>query len=151
MYELSNSHRDTDKERKLEKEAKCLCGSLSSKAEGGEPTLSIVCNCVNCQRRTGSPFAAINYFQDAQITGQSGAHKILEFKSDSGNTNKTFFCPDCGTTLFFKLDLFGGQTGIASGCFTDPVSPEPTMAVWTRSKYRCVEFPEHWHSLETQP
>lgn len=133
----------------MERQAKCLCGQLKVTVRG-EPALSMVCNCTNCQRRTGSVFGAITYFHDTQVIQQSGQALSYRFKVDSGNTNQTFFCPECGTTVYFKADMFNGQTGIAAGCFNDPDLPEPGLAVWTNSKTKWVNFPEGWHDLPEQ-
>ena len=133
----------------MKREATCLCGQLSLCVEG-EPTLSMVCNCTNCQRRTGSAFGTITYFADSQVIEQKGKTKNHRFKVDSGNTNTTSFCPNCGTTVFFKAEMFQGQTGIASGCFRESERPEPRLAAWTRSKCQWVEFPEHWPRLAKQ-
>ncbi|TDG13436.1 GFA family protein [Seongchinamella unica] len=133
----------------MKQQAKCLCGKVSITVSG-KPELSIVCNCTNCQRRTGSPFAAILYFPDNQVVAQSGETKSYQFRVESGNTNTTFFCPDCGSTVFFRVDLFQGQTGIAAGCFNDPDIPMPAASAWTKSKYRWVQFPEDLLLLEKQ-
>ena len=37
--------------------ARCCCGSLRTEATG-EPALVAACHCMECQRRTGSPFGA---------------------------------------------------------------------------------------------
>ncbi|MBZ2168033.1 MULTISPECIES: GFA family protein [Marinobacter] len=133
----------------MEREARCLCGSLTIWVSGN-PSFSIACNCINCQRRTGSSFGTLAYFKDDQVLEQKGEFKKFQFQSDSGRTNTTHFCPECGSTVFFKAEAFKGMTGVAAGCFPSPDIPEPTMAVWTRSKHSWVEFPEHWTSMEQQ-
>lgn len=133
----------------MERVARCLCGALSIRVKG-DPIISLACNCTNCQRRTGSAFGAVTYFEADQVVEIDGAHKSFNFKVDSGNTNTTSFCPRCGSTVFFKTELFAGKTGIAAGCFNDPSIPEPTVAAWTKSKYNWMEFPDHWYSLEQQ-
>lgn len=133
----------------MERTAKCLCGGLSIKIKG-EPTISMACNCTNCQRRTGSAFGAITYFKDSQVVELEGEHNTFSFKVDSGNTNTTSFCPKCGSTVFFKTEIFKGQTGIAAGCFNDPDIPEPTVNAWTQSKYKWLNLPKHWYAMEKQ-
>lgn len=133
----------------MNREARCLCGNLRIKVEGA-PMLPLACNCTNCQRRTGSAFGLISYFSDSQIVSVRGDYQTFQFKVDNGNTNTTSFCPKCGSTVFFKAEMFKGKTGIAMGCFTDSEMPEPALAVWTRSKHRWVVFPEHWQAMEQQ-
>ena len=52
------------------------------------------------------------------------------------------FCPECGSTVFWKLDLFPDRIGMAAGAFADPAFPAPHVAVWTEHKYRWVPLPE---------
>ena len=129
--------------------ARCVCGELSINVYG-EPKLSVACNCVNCQRRTGSVYGVAAYFDNDSITEQAGNPSQYQGKSDSGNNITTSFCSKCGSTVFWEAELFNGLTGVAVGCFTDPNFPEPSATVWTKSKYEWVEFPEHWHSMEKQ-
>ena len=127
--------------RESEREARCLCGQVSVKTRG-EPVISLACNCKNCQRRSGSPFGSIVYLKDDQVIEQVGAVESYRFKLDNGNTNETFFCPDCGATVYMKPELFAGMTGIGTGSFCDPELPGPVMSVWSKSKYDWVTFPD---------
>lgn len=133
----------------MKRTAKCLCGQLHITVQE-DPAISMACNCTNCQRRTGSAFGAITYFKNSQVVDISGEVKQYSFEVDSGNTNTTSFCPHCGSTVFFKADLFPGMTGIAAGCFNDPNLPEPTFNAWTQSKYKWMNLPQHWHAMEKQ-
>lgn len=133
----------------MKRSAKCLCGNLSIMLEG-DPAISIACNCTNCQRRSGSPFGTISYFKDSQVLEASGKLSQFSLKVESGNTNTTHFCPQCGSTVFFKAELFPGMTGVSAGCFNDPELPEPSFNTWTKSKYKWVTLPEHWHAMEKQ-
>lgn len=133
----------------MEREAKCLCGSVKIRVTG-EPALSVACNCTNCQRRTGSPFGTMLYYSQAQVLKQTGETRSYAFEVASGNTNTCFFCPTCGSSVFFNTGMFAGQVGIAAGCFNDPDIAAPVVSVWERSKYRWVQFPEQLACLEKQ-
>jgi len=133
----------------MEREAKCACGELSIKVQGN-PKLSLVCNCTNCQRRTGSTFGAGAYFENRQILEKKGLPNNFQGKSDSGNNITTSFCTNCGSTVFWEADIFKGMTAIAIGCFAEPDFPEPSVSVWNQSKHKWVEFPEHWHKMAKQ-
>ena len=133
----------------MDRTAKCLCGEVSIRVDG-EPKLTFACNCTNCQRRTGSVFGTVAYFADNQVIEKTGEPKPYRFSTDSGNSITTAFCSNCGSTVHWQADLFKGMTGIAAGCFNDPSFPEPSAAVWTRSQYQWVDFPDHWHRMEKQ-
>ena len=46
--------------------AHCCRGSLRAEATG-EPVLVAACHCIECQRRTGSPFGVSAYFPKGQV------------------------------------------------------------------------------------
>jgi len=77
--------------------ATCRCGQLTATATGTPVRIS-VCHCLNCQKRSGSAFAAQVRFSADQvvITGQS---KSFEKVADSGNRAIYHFCPDCGSDV----------------------------------------------------
>ena len=47
--------------------AECQCGQLRVDVSG-EPIRVSVCHCLNCQRRSGSAFAAQARFEDKDVT-----------------------------------------------------------------------------------
>jgi hypothetical protein len=77
----------------------------------------------------------------------SGTVKSWRRSADSGRWLENHFCPDCGTNLYWTLEMRPEHVGVAYGCFTTPV-PEPIRAIWTEQKYGWVEFPESWSSYE---
>ena len=46
--------------------AHCCCGSLRAEVNG-EPVLVHVCNCTECQRRTGSVFGVSSLFPKTEV------------------------------------------------------------------------------------
>lgn len=125
--------------------AECQCGQLVVESDG-DPDFVIACNCQACQKRTGSPFGAGMYFQrkDLKISGES---KLWSRKADSGRDIGNHFCPNCGTSLYWTLELRPDHMGVAYGCFTTPV-PEPKRVVWAEEKHGWVRFPEGIETLQ---
>jgi hypothetical protein len=50
------------------------------------------------------------------------------------------FCPTCGTTVYWELDLRPNWVGLAVGAFGDTGFPTPTRSVWERSRHAWVAF-----------
>jgi hypothetical protein len=67
---------------------------------------------------------------------------VVTRSSDAGRRVNLAFCPECGSTAFWELDLFPDRIGIAAGAFAAPAFPAPHVAVWTEHKYRWVPVPE---------
>lgn len=104
--------------------ARCCCGACSIEVEGA-PLMNAICHCGNCKRRTGSAFGWSTYFADEQVVGRSG--DVCCYEIGDGRQQR-FFCAACGTTLYWKIAAQPGRTGIAGGCFVDPLPP-PTRNV----------------------
>ena len=128
-----------------EHRARCQCGALMVEATQ-EPDLVVACNCVACQRRTGSPFGVSGFFLKSSIT-VSGDYKTWDRVAESGRNLTSHFCPLCGTNVFWTLDMRPDHVAVAAGCFETKL-PEPARAIWTESKHDWVEFPDHWPQHE---
>ncbi len=120
--------------------ATCVCGQLRAICEGDPPRVSL-CNCTHCQRRTVSPYGVGAYFEQEQVTIE-GVFKRFRRSSDAGRSVDMAFCPDCGSTVFWELEMMPGRIAVAAGAFADPDFPAPQVAVWTENKYRWVPLPE---------
>ena len=102
----------------MERKAQCQCGSLLA-ITSGEPIRVSVCHCITCQQRTGSVFAANCYFEKSFVRIEGGA-KSYARSAESGREVRNFFCPDCGTTLYWEADAAPDVYGMAVGAFKIP-------------------------------
>lgn len=123
--------------------AACACGALTITLKG-EPELVSSCSCLECQKRTGSVFGVSAFFQKDQIGSTTGTPGVFKRGSDAGRTLAMNFCPDCGTTVYWELDMAPNHVAVAVGCFADPDFPSPTRTVWHSRKHHWVEFPDHF-------
>jgi hypothetical protein len=132
--------------------AQCCCGALNVEAEG-EPIAVIACHCRECQRRTGSPFGVGAYFDKRQIRA-SGRSRVYQRDGQEGRKLQIHFCPNCGTSLYWGLDLRPDWIGVAVGAFTDSDFPAPTRSVWEESRHGWVAFahdPQHFERQFVRP
>ena len=119
--------------------AACSCGQLNLTCVG-EPVRVGLCNCIECQRRTGSVFGNAARFERQQITSISGNSTRYKRTSDSGNSVTFRFCPICGSTVYWELEGFPGLIAVAVGSFADPAFPAPERTIWERTRHRWVEL-----------
>jgi hypothetical protein len=129
--------------------ASCSCSAFTVECLG-EPVRIGACHCTECQRRTGSVFGVAAYFPRDQVTF-SGARKDYARGSDTGRRITNHFCPECGSTVAWDLELFPDLVAVAAGCFADPHLGAPQRGVWAKYKHDWVQFPESIPLLETQP
>ena len=119
--------------------ASCRCGQLTV-AANGKPTRVSVCHCLNCQKRSGSAFAAQVRFPAEQVA-IDGQSKSFEKVADSGNRATFHFCPDCGSDVHYEINgKFDGQVAIPLGAFDDPYFVTPTVSVWEERQHEWVEI-----------
>jgi hypothetical protein len=127
-------------------QARCSCGVVVLTLNGA-PEMTIACHCLDCQRRTGSPFGVGAYYQ-AERVEISGTSREFARSTASGGTMRNYFCELCGATVYWRAEKFKGMIGIAVGAIADPGYPSPDRSVWEQSKHHWVEIaPAHEHRL----
>jgi hypothetical protein len=118
--------------------ATCRCGQLKASCEG-EPVRVSVCHCLECQKRSGSAFAAQARWADEDIT-VTGEAKVWERVADSGHRVTYRFCPDCGSTVTYQIEGWPGVTAVPLGAFADPDFPAPKFSVYEDRKHAWVDI-----------
>jgi hypothetical protein len=98
------------------------------------------CHCLECQRRTGSPFGIAAFFE-ANSTEIVGSSCVYQRRSDSGFTVTLHFCGTCGSTVFWYPARKPSAVAVAVGCFGDPSFPAPSQAVYTEHRYPWISIP----------
>jgi hypothetical protein len=86
----------------MERIAKCSCGALRA-TTSGEPLLVALCHCRACQQRTGAVAASVAGFAKAQVIIE-GQTKIFDRHGESGRRVRFYFCPNCGTSLYWEAE-----------------------------------------------
>ena len=116
--------------------ARCACGTLTAQTIG-DPEFVVACHCLECQRRTGSVFGVGAYYPTAKVT-IAGTFNVYVRDGQAGRKLRFRFCPTCGTTVFWDVDLRPGYMGVAVGAMGDPGFPPPTRSVWEQSRHPWV-------------
>lgn len=119
-------------------EAQCQCGQLKVQAPESSPAI-VACHCIDCQRRSGSPFGVAVYYPTdiLKITGKSRQYVR---QTSTGGEFRTNFCPECGATLLMNGDKNRDLTGIPVGAFADPSFPPPVRSVWEQSMHEWISI-----------
>jgi len=117
--------------------ASCSCGHLSLTCEG-EPIRVSICHCLECQKRTGSVFAAQARFPREAVT-IAGEASHWSRQGDSGGSATFGFCPVCGSTVYWEAIGIPGQIYVAVGAFADPAFPPPRVAVYEDRQHPWVQ------------
>lgn len=115
--------------------ASCRCGQLAAVATGTPVRIS-VCHCLNCQKRSGSAFAAQVRFPADHVT-ITGKARTYTATGENGAAH-FHFCPACGATIAFTNDAVPGTIAIPLGAFDDPRAFAPTVSVFESRKHDWV-------------
>ena len=100
--------------------ARCSCGALTLTLPGPSKWV-VACHCL-CQRRTGAPFG-VGAFYPVDAVAISGTAKAFTREAASGGEVHTYFCPNCGSTIYWKADNLPSLIGVAVGALADPKIP----------------------------
>lgn len=119
--------------------ASCSCGQLVARVQG-DPIRVSVCHCLACQRRTGSVFGAQARFAAEHVTIQGRGTPFVRI-GDEGSRVTFTFCPDCGATVFYRMDGRDDMIAIPVGAFADPSFPGPSFSVYEERMHGWVSLP----------
>jgi len=92
---------------------------------------------LECQKRSGSAFAAQARWPEAQVA-VTGRAKTWERLADSGHKAMYQFCPDCGSTVAYVIEGWPGVIAVPVGSFADSSFPAPKFSVYEHRKHRWV-------------
>jgi len=112
----------------VEFKGQCACGAIKYACEGA-PNFSLICQCRQCQRITGSGHAA-QFAIEASKTTIEGTVSTYELSSDSGNTVKSAFCGNCGSPMYKTTSGMPDSLVFHAATLDDPSIFSPQMAVF---------------------
>ena len=118
---------------------RCLCGNISYTISA-PPRVMSQCHCEDCRKATGTGHASNAFFKqkDVHISGEPSSYESV---ADSGFTVTRYFCPDCGSLLFGKLDSLKNVLAVAVGSLDDSSWFKPTAIVYNKHK-------PHWDFMD---
>jgi hypothetical protein len=106
----------------------CLCGTVRYTAEA-DPTSATVCHCRDCQKFTGSAFAAL-VLVPKEALAIEGRLKTFSSIGGSGNAILRHFCPGCGSSIAEEPGTRPGMVILNVGTFDDPAIAKPAREIF---------------------
>jgi hypothetical protein len=124
------------------REAACHCGELRLTVEG-DPFWVSICNCVACQRRTGSAFGIQAGFKPDQVRVDGRYSDYSRISDQSDRKEHVFhFCPECGSTVFYTEPTEPDRVVVMVGAFADPTFPPPLESDYDSRRHPWVGLPD---------
>ncbi|MGI9360276.1 MAG: GFA family protein [Parasphingorhabdus sp.] len=127
----------------------CLCGSVSYSVTG-EPKMTGVCHCKNCQRQSGSAYSVLFGVTNDQIEVE-GDLTTYEDSSETGNLVERHFCGKCGSPVLTTVPTQPGFTFVKAGTLDDTAVLAPQIHFWTKSAQKWVEINPEMPQIEGNP
>ncbi len=112
----------------------CLCGAMTYRMTG-EPLMTAVCHCEDCQRQSGSAFSVnvVVNREDFTMEGPSlGAFTTVG--TDTGLERERSFCTTCGSPLTTQLAEAPQWTIVKAGTMDDRSALAPGVELWCESQ-----------------
>ena len=106
----------------------CLRGALRY-STSAEPVISGVCHCRDCQRFTGSAFAAL-VAVPKEALAITGTMKTFTSPGGSGKPVLRHFCSDCGSSVAVESGSAPGRVVLNIGTLDDPQSVTPALEIF---------------------
>jgi hypothetical protein len=128
------------------REAACHCGQLRLTVTG-DPTRVTLCNCLACQRRTGSAFGIQAAFAADQVEVTGRSNDFTRISDPPQEAHVFHFCPDCGSTVFNTNPTEPDVIIVAVGAFADPTFPPPSRSIYESRRHPWLGLPD---SIERQ-
>ena len=117
---------------------RCLCGQVTYTLEG-DPAVTAVCHCRNCQRQSGAAFSVNLLVHESQLA-IDGALTTFEDKGNSGNKVWRKFCGTCGSPILSALEGMPGMIAVKAGTLDNVSGVKPAVQVWCESKQGWVDL-----------
>ena len=127
----------------------CLCGKIRYRSDA-EPAFVGLCHCHDCQKFTGSAFAAVIGLPKTALM-LTGTLKGFTKLGESGKPITRLFCPECGASVMDEADAAPGIVMIAAGTLDDSSWVRPTTAIYCASAQPWVQLSGEMKSFERAP
>lgn len=124
----------------------CQCGQLRVICEG-EPLRVGMCHCLECQKRSGGPFAVQARWEKSKVRTE-GTPKEWSRKGDEGTSATFRFCPTCGSTVWYTNEGMPDLIAVAVGAFGDKSLPAPKYSVYEDRMHPWVRLPDDIEHLD---
>jgi hypothetical protein len=116
----------------------CLCGGVRFRITG-KIGPAVYCHCKQCQRASGSAFAANAPARTRYFELTSGDDLVSEYESSAGKYRA--FCRRCGSPVYSRRDSEPDIKRIRLGTLDSDPERRPLAHMWVISK-------APWHSIE---
>ena len=111
----------------------CVCGDIRYEIDQDQALATYHCHCTDCQKATGSGYAAVLFLPKQALTIKQGEAKYYATTGESGGTVNRGFCTNCGGPVFSEISKAPDLAVIRVGTLDDSSWVKTKAAVWCQS------------------
>lgn len=120
----------------------CLCGRCTVNITQ-DPALKVLCHCNDCRHVSGSTNSLNVLIPDAGFSVTSGSETLKNYEKDTdkGNRIKSFFCSECGNTLWRESTgaQFKGMKIVNEGALETLTTEKPGVELYCERRAPWLE------------
>ncbi|MES2959303.1 MAG: GFA family protein [Pseudomonadota bacterium] len=106
----------------------CACGAIRFEI-GAEPLFQNHCQCLDCQRKSGTGHGSYLTFDRRGVT-QTGQARHWDLVGDSGNVKTRAFCPTCGSPVYMTFAAMPDVFTVHAASLDDPGRYKPQVVTY---------------------
>jgi hypothetical protein len=107
----------------------CACGAIRY-AIAAEPIVMNDCQCLDCQRRSGTGHSSYLSFPSRMSVALEGEATYWDIVGDSGNVKTHGFCPACGSPVYLTFAAMPDVFTVHAASLDDPSRYKPQMVTY---------------------
>jgi hypothetical protein len=107
----------------------CACGAVRYDI-GSEPVFMNHCQCLDCQRRSGTGHGSYLTFADRRSVKLEGKPARCDVVADSGNVKTHSFCPTCGSPIYLTYEAMPDIITVHAASLDNPARFRPQAVTY---------------------
>ena len=107
----------------------CACGAIRYETSS-EPIFQNHCQCLDCQKRSGTGHGSYLTFPRRADVALSGEAKDWRVKGDSGGEKVHSFCPTCGSPVYLTFVAMPEMIAVHATSLDEPSRFEPQVVTY---------------------
>ena len=111
----------------------CLCGDIRFEIDRAAVISAHHCHCTDCQRPRGCGFTTFCMVPESALRLLSGQVRSYSVKGATGGEVNRFFCANCGSPIFSRVDMAAGALFVKVGTLDDASWITPESSFWVES------------------
>ncbi len=128
----------------------CACGAIRYDTNN-EPAVQLHCQCLDCQKRSGTGHSSYLVFASRDGMTMSGEAKTWRLKGDSGEEKNHAFCPTCGAPVYVSFVPNPDLIAVHATTLDDPSQFNPQLVTYNSRALAWDALDPSLHKFEKMP